>query len=311
MPAALPYSIGNRLYDWKYESEPEPHMDGRRVFHARGKLLGGSSSINGMIFQRGNPMDFERWAGRQGHGVLGLRALPALLQADGDLPRRRRRVARRQRAADHGARTGDQPAVRGVLRGGAAGRPPAHRRRERLPPGGLRALRPQRLPRPAAERRPGLPAPGHGPAQPDHRDAGDGHRPGHRGQTPGRPGSTTADRSRAPPRAGRRGDPLRRRDQLTAAADALRHRPPRAPRGARHRRGRGPARRGQQPAGPPRGLHPVRLQAAGLHRAVAQAPAQAADRRRVAVPAPRRRAPRTTSRPAASSAATTWSTTRT
>jgi choline dehydrogenase len=66
MPAALTYPIGNRLYDWKYESEPEPYMDGRRVYHARGKVLGGSSSINGMIFQRGNPMDYERWAGDQG-----------------------------------------------------------------------------------------------------------------------------------------------------------------------------------------------------------------------------------------------------
>ncbi len=66
MPAALPYPIGNRLYDWKYESEPEPHMDGRKVFHARGKVLGGSSSINGMIFQRGNPLDFERWAADEG-----------------------------------------------------------------------------------------------------------------------------------------------------------------------------------------------------------------------------------------------------
>jgi choline dehydrogenase len=66
MPAALTYPIGNRLYDWKYESEPEPYMNGRRVYHARGKVLGGSSSINGMIFQRGNPMDYERWAGEQG-----------------------------------------------------------------------------------------------------------------------------------------------------------------------------------------------------------------------------------------------------
>jgi choline dehydrogenase len=61
MPAALSFPIGNRFYDWKYESEPEPFMQGRRIYHARGKVLGGSSSINGMIFQRGNPLDYERW----------------------------------------------------------------------------------------------------------------------------------------------------------------------------------------------------------------------------------------------------------
>ena len=66
MPAALPFPIGSRFYDWKYESEPEPHMNGRRIYHARGKVLGGSSSINGMIFQRGNPMDYERWGADEG-----------------------------------------------------------------------------------------------------------------------------------------------------------------------------------------------------------------------------------------------------
>ena len=66
MPAALAFPIGSRFYDWKYESEPEPHMGGRRVYHARGKVLGGSSSINGMIFQRGNPMDYERWGADAG-----------------------------------------------------------------------------------------------------------------------------------------------------------------------------------------------------------------------------------------------------
>jgi choline dehydrogenase len=66
MPAALAFPIGSRFYDWRYESEPEPHMGGRRVYHARGKVLGGSSSVNGMIFQRGNPMDFERWAADPG-----------------------------------------------------------------------------------------------------------------------------------------------------------------------------------------------------------------------------------------------------
>jgi len=66
MPAALPFPIGSRFYDWKYESEPEPEMHGRRIYHARGKVLGGSSSINGMIFQRGNPLDLEKWAADPG-----------------------------------------------------------------------------------------------------------------------------------------------------------------------------------------------------------------------------------------------------
>src|SRR3954470_23295473 len=66
MPAALPFPIGSRLYDWRYETDPEPDLHDRRVEHARGKLLGGSSSINGMIFQRGNPMDYERWAAEPG-----------------------------------------------------------------------------------------------------------------------------------------------------------------------------------------------------------------------------------------------------
>jgi choline dehydrogenase len=66
MPAALTMVIGNRFYDWKYNSEPEPFMGGRRVSHGRGKVLGGSSSINGMIFQRGNPLDLERWGADPG-----------------------------------------------------------------------------------------------------------------------------------------------------------------------------------------------------------------------------------------------------
>jgi choline dehydrogenase len=66
MPSALSLPIGNPRYDWQYYSEPEPHLNGRRIYHARGKVLGGSSSINGMIFQRGNPLDYERWASDPG-----------------------------------------------------------------------------------------------------------------------------------------------------------------------------------------------------------------------------------------------------
>ena len=150
MPAALPFPIGNPLYDWKYETEPEPEMKGRRIYHARGKVLGGSSSINGMIFQRGNPMDYERWAGDKGlENWDYLHCLPYFKRMEtltGRRPTagRRRRLARWQRPARARARPGHQPAVRRVLRGRPAGRLPPDRRRQRLPAGGLRALRPQR-----------------------------------------------------------------------------------------------------------------------------------------------------------------------
>ena len=66
MPAGLAFPIGSKFYDWMYESEPEPFMNGRKIYHARGKVLGGSSSINGQIFQRGNPLDYERWSKDKG-----------------------------------------------------------------------------------------------------------------------------------------------------------------------------------------------------------------------------------------------------
>src|SRR6476646_670149 len=56
MPAALTFPIGSRFYDWRYGSGPEPRLNGCRIYHARGKVLGGYSSLNGMIIQRGNPL---------------------------------------------------------------------------------------------------------------------------------------------------------------------------------------------------------------------------------------------------------------
>lgn len=66
MPAALSQAWGNPRYDWCYTTEPEPGLAGRRVAVPRGKVLGGSSSINGMVYQRGNPGDFDRWAAAPG-----------------------------------------------------------------------------------------------------------------------------------------------------------------------------------------------------------------------------------------------------
>ena len=68
MPAALTYPLTGRAYNWWYESDPEPGMGGRRIYQPRGKVLGGSSSINGMIFQRGNPLDYDIRA--QTHSVI-------------------------------------------------------------------------------------------------------------------------------------------------------------------------------------------------------------------------------------------------
>ena len=62
MPAALTYPLAGRFYNWWYESEPEPCMHNRRIYQPRGKVLGGSSCINGMIHIRGNAMDYEKWA---------------------------------------------------------------------------------------------------------------------------------------------------------------------------------------------------------------------------------------------------------
>ena len=61
MPAALSYPMNMRRYDWGYLTEPEPHLDGRRLVAPRGKVLGGSSSINGMVYVRGHPNDFDHW----------------------------------------------------------------------------------------------------------------------------------------------------------------------------------------------------------------------------------------------------------
>ncbi|WP_457320121.1 choline dehydrogenase, partial [Stenotrophomonas sp. P5_B8] len=62
MPAALAFPLQGRRYNWAYETEPEPHMDNRRMECGRGKGLGGSSLINGMCYIRGNALDFDNWA---------------------------------------------------------------------------------------------------------------------------------------------------------------------------------------------------------------------------------------------------------
>lgn len=62
MPAALSYPMNMPLYDWGYQSEPEPHLGGRQLATPRGKVIGGSSSINGMVYVRGHAKDYDHWS---------------------------------------------------------------------------------------------------------------------------------------------------------------------------------------------------------------------------------------------------------
>ncbi len=62
MPGALSYPMNMRRYDWGFTSEPEPHLDNRRMAVPRGKVIGGSSSVNGMVYVRGHARDFDHWA---------------------------------------------------------------------------------------------------------------------------------------------------------------------------------------------------------------------------------------------------------
>ncbi len=61
MPSALSIPMNMKLYNWGFESEPEPHLGGRRLATPRGKVMGGSSSINGMVYVRGHAKDFDAW----------------------------------------------------------------------------------------------------------------------------------------------------------------------------------------------------------------------------------------------------------
>ena len=118
MPAALPYRSGTRSTTGA-TSPSRSRMNGRRVFHARGKVLGGSSSINGMIFQRGNPLDYERWAADPGMKNWDYaHCLPYFKRME-TCPGRSRPLARRLRSAGPRTNAGDQP-VRRLLRSRAA-----------------------------------------------------------------------------------------------------------------------------------------------------------------------------------------------
>ena len=76
MPAGMSKIVWGTKYSWAFTSEPEPHLGGRQLGHPRGKVLGGSSSINGMVWLRGHPRDYDGWAQRGATGWSYADVLP-------------------------------------------------------------------------------------------------------------------------------------------------------------------------------------------------------------------------------------------
>ncbi|MCK6453624.1 MAG: choline dehydrogenase, partial [Alphaproteobacteria bacterium] len=81
MPAALVYNLCDDKYNWFYHTEPQAHMDGRRMYWPRGRVLGGSSSLNAMVYVRGHALDYERWAGQGARGWSYAEVLPYFRRA--------------------------------------------------------------------------------------------------------------------------------------------------------------------------------------------------------------------------------------
>jgi len=82
MPSALSIPMNMPKYNWFYYTEPEPHLGGRRMHVPRGKVLGGSSSINGLVYIRGNPQDFEGWSAQGASGWAYRDVLPYFRRAE-------------------------------------------------------------------------------------------------------------------------------------------------------------------------------------------------------------------------------------
>jgi choline dehydrogenase len=84
MPSGLGRLLANDRFNWAYTSEPEPYLDGRRLSHPRGRVLGGSSSINGMMYIRGHARDYDRWAQSGCKGWRYADLLPYFKRAEGN-----------------------------------------------------------------------------------------------------------------------------------------------------------------------------------------------------------------------------------
>ena len=283
MPAALSYPMNMPIYDWGYESEPEPHLGGRRLATPRGKVIGGSSSINGMVYVRGHACDFDTWEEMGASGWGYRHVLP---------------YYKRLEQNPHG-----QAGWRGTERSAACParhqmESPVSRLPRRRPAGGVRNHRGLQRRKAGRLRRHGND--GHqGPplvsrqclseTRPETRGNLELIKGAPRPQGPDREQPRRRrrirDRRRNSGSKGRpRGDPCRLVDQLAEDPDAVRHRS-----GRRNLSELGidvdrrPARRRRQPAGSPGTLHPAGLQTADHALQALESLLQGNDRRTMAV----------------------------
>ncbi len=82
MPAALTYNLMNDRYNWYYRTEPQAGLDGRRLYWPRGRVVGGSSALNAMVYVRGHPLDYDRWAAEGAQGWSYAEVLPYFRRAE-------------------------------------------------------------------------------------------------------------------------------------------------------------------------------------------------------------------------------------
>ena len=222
IPVGYLYCIGNPRTDWCYRTEPEPGLNGRSILYARGKVLGGCSSINAMLYLRGQARDYDEWAQLTGDsGWSWQNVLPMFMKSEDHWrgaereARAGRRVARRDAAAVVG-----NPRTRSARPLAQAGIPKI----DDFNGGdneGVGVLRGESAPRRALERDEGVPAAGDEPPQPD----GDDRRA--REAHPAR--GSARDRRRVPSRRRRavrrsaaRDDPLRWRDRQSRRSSSSR-----------------------------------------------------------------------------------------
>ncbi len=140
MPAGIAKLVGKKGVNWDYSTEPEPHLDGRRLWWPRGKVLGGSSSINAMCYIRGDARDYDEWAQLAGDERWNWNGVLAVFPSQRRQRTRRGHLARRRRPALGSESASPQSAVASRDRRGRFAWPSGQRRFQRQEPERLRLL---------------------------------------------------------------------------------------------------------------------------------------------------------------------------